>query len=81
MKDKWKNFIKSSNHKFTFLHIEDLESYNLEKFKNQLPICIEKIKDTYSITLSSEEMDKIKDQDELISFFKKKSEINKSFIY
>ena len=38
MKEIWKNFISSSNHKFKFLHIEDLLQFNLETYKDQLYI-------------------------------------------
>lgn len=72
MREKWKNFINNSNHKFIFLHSDDLRAYNLLEFKDKLPICIERVKDTHQVTISSKEMNQLKDQDELISLFIKK---------
>ena len=69
MKEKWKKFIENSLHDFVFLHKEDLIEHNLERFENELPLCIEKINKKNSIIINAAEMKKFKDEDDLISFF------------
>jgi len=75
MKEKWKNFLKNSSHKFLFLHIEDLVKYKLEKFKNDLPICLEKIDDNFEIIIDSATMNQLQDQDDLITLFEEKTKL------
>jgi len=41
----------------------------LERFENELPLCIEKIKKKNSIIINAAEMKNFKDEDDLISFF------------
>jgi|TARA_B100000787_G_scaffold163728_1_gene145675 hypothetical protein len=72
MKKKWKNFINSTQHSFTFLHKEDLKNNNLEKFKNNLPVCIEKRNENYFVMIDSNEMKKLMNEDDLINIFKDK---------
>ena len=42
MKKAWKDFVEKTPHKFYFLHSEELSDHGLEKYENQLPICLEK---------------------------------------
>ena len=69
MKKKWKIFLENSLHDFIFLHKEDLIEHNLERFENELPLCIEKINKKNSIIINAAEMKNFKDEDDLISFF------------
>ena len=69
MKKKWKIFLENSLHDFIFLHKEDLIEHNLERFENELPLCIEKKNGKNSIIINATEMEKFKDEDDLISFF------------
>ena len=71
MKEKWKKFIERSLHDFIFLHKEDLIKHNLQRFENELPLCIEKINKRNSIIINATEMKKLKDEEDLISFFQK----------
>ena len=74
MKESWKNFISNSKHEFKFLHIEDLLHFNLEAYKDELPICLEKINDNYQVVIDSKAMNNLKDQEELINLFIEKTQ-------
>ena len=71
MKDAWRKFIESSPHHFKFLHLEELEEYNLLNYKNDLPICVEENCGEYKILINKEQMNKYKDEFELINILEK----------
>ena len=71
MKEAWKKFIESSPHNFKFLHLEELEEYNLLDYKNDLPICVEKNSGEYKILINKDQMNKYKDEFELINILEK----------
>ena len=70
MKEAWKKFIESSPHNFKFLHLEELEEYNLLNYKNDLPICVEENSGEYKILINKDQMNKYKDEFELINILK-----------
>ena len=70
MKEAWRKFIESSPHHFKFLHLEELEEYNLLNYKNDLPICVEENCGEYKILINKEQMNKYKDEFELINILK-----------
>ena len=67
MKEAWKKFIESSPHNFKFLHSEELEEYNLTNYKNDLPICVEENSGEYKILINKDQMNKYKDEFDLIN--------------
>ena len=67
MKKAWKDFVEKTPHKFHFLHIEELSDHGLEKYKNQLPICLEKNSIEIKIIIDKETMDKFKNEFDLIN--------------
>ena len=71
MKEAWRKFIESSPHHFKFLHLEELEEYNLLNYKNDLPICVEENCGEYKILINKEQMNKYKDEFELINILEK----------
>ena len=71
MKEAWRKFIESSPHHFKFLHLEELEEYNLLKYKNDLPICVEENSGEYKILINKEQMNKYEDEFELINILEK----------
>ena len=71
MKEAWRKFIESSPHHFKFLHLEELEEYNLLKYKNDLPICVEENSGEYKILINKDQMNKYKDEFELINILEK----------
>ena len=71
MKEAWKKFIESSPHNFKFLHLEELEKYNLLDYKNDLPICIEENNNEYKLLINKDQMNKYKDEFELINILEK----------
>ena len=71
MKEAWKKFIESSPHNFKFLHLEELEEYNLLNYKNDLPICVEENRGEYKILINKDQMNKYKDEFELINILEK----------
>ena len=71
MKDAWRKFIESSPHNFKFLHLEELEEHNLLNYKNDLPICVEENCGEYKILINKEQMNKYKDEFELINILEK----------
>ncbi len=71
MKEAWKKFIESSPHNFKFLHLDELEEYNLLNYKNDLPICFEENSGEYKILINKEQMNKYKDEFELINILEK----------
>ena len=71
MKDAWRKFIESSPHQFKFLHLEELEEYNLLNYTNDLPICFEENSGEYKILINKEQMNKYKDEFELINILEK----------
>ena len=66
MKKAWKDFVEKTPHKFHFLHLEELSDHGLEKYKNQLPICLEKNSMEIKIIIDKETMDKFKNEFDLI---------------
>ena len=71
MKEAWRKFIESSPHNFKFLHSEELEEYNLLNYKNDLPICVEENNGEYKILINKDQMNKYKDEFELINILEK----------
>ena len=71
MKEAWRKFIESSPHHFKFLHSEELEEYNLLNYKNDLPICVEEISGEYKILINKDQMNKYKDEFDLINILEK----------
>ena len=71
MKEAWRKFIESSPHHFKFLHLEQLEEYNLLNYKNDLPICFEENSGEYKILINKEQMNKYKNEFELINILEK----------
>ena len=71
MKEAWKKFIESSPHNFKFLHSEELEEYNLLNYKNDLPICVEENSGEYKILINKDQMNKYKDEFDLINILEK----------
>ncbi len=71
MKEAWREFIESSPHHFKFLHLEELQEYNLLNYKNDLPICVEENCGEYKILINKEQMNKYKDEFELINILEK----------
>ena len=71
MKEAWREFIESSPHHFKFLHLEELEEYNLLNYKNDLPICVEENSGEYKILLDKEQMNKFRNEFELINILEK----------
>ena len=71
MKEAWRRFIERSPHNFKFLHLEELEEYNLLNYKNDLPICVEENCGEYKILINKEQMNKYKDEFELINILEK----------
>ena len=67
MRKHWKEYVEKSPHKLQFLHSEELNQFGLTHYKDQLPICIERINNNYKILISKEEMDNYKDEFELIN--------------
>ena len=67
MKKAWKDFVEKTPHKFHFLHLEELSDHGLEKYKNQLPICLEKNSIEIKIIIDKETMDKFKNEFDLIN--------------
>ena len=67
MKKAWKDFVEKTPHKFHFLHLEELSDHGLEKYKNQLPICLEKNSIEIKIIIDKETMDKFKKEFDLIN--------------
>ncbi len=54
------------------LVLADKKYNSLEKFQNNLPICIEKKNNKYEVLVSSVEMEKLQNEDDLISLFKER---------
>ncbi len=71
MREAWKKFIESSPHNFKFLHLEELEEYNLLNYKHDLPICVEENSGKYKILINKDQMNKYKDEFELINILEK----------
>ena len=71
MKEAWREFIESSPHHFKFLHLEELEEYNLLNYKNDLPICVEENNGEYKILINKDQMNKYKDEFDLINILEK----------
>ena len=67
MKKAWKDFVEKTPHKFHFLHLEELNDHGLEKYKNQLPICLEKNFMEIKVIIDKETMDKFKNEFDLIN--------------
>ena len=67
MKKAWKDFINNTPHIFKFLHLEELEEYGLEAYRDQLPICVEKLGNQFGVLINKDEMNKFKDEFELIN--------------
>ena len=68
----WKNYLKNSSHNFYFLHLEDLSKYELEHFKNSLPICLEKIGQDFNIFIDNSTMNSFENLEDLIVHLDKK---------
>ena len=68
----WKNYLKNSSHNFYFLHLEDLSKYELEHFKNSLPICLEKIGQNFNIFIDNSTMNSFENLEDLIAHLDKK---------
>ena len=71
MREAWRKFIESSPHNFKFLHSEELEEYNLLNYKNDLPICVEENNGEYKILINKDQMNKYKDEFDLINILEK----------
>ena len=71
MKEAWRKFIENSPHNFKFLHSEELEEYNLLNYKNDLPICVEENSGEYKILINKDQMNKYKDEFDLINILEK----------
>ena len=67
MKKAWKDFVEKTPHKFYFLHSEELSDHGLEKYENQLPICLEKNSKEFQIIIDKEKMDTFKNEFDLIN--------------
>ena len=62
MKKAWKDFIHKTPHIFKFLHLEELREFGLERYENQLPICVEKIGNEFELLINKDEMNAFKDE-------------------
>tara|TARA_B100001057_G_scaffold486401_1_gene567530 strand:- start:738 stop:1097 length:360 start_codon:yes stop_codon:yes gene_type:complete len=71
MKRAWKDFIEKKTHKFYFLHLEELIEHGLEKYKNQLPICLEKNLEEFKIIIDKDTMNTFKNEFDLINTLNK----------
>ena len=72
MKKAWKEFINDTPHLFKFFHLEELVDFGLEAYRNQLPICFEKIGNKYEVLINRDEMNAFKDEFELINLINQK---------
>lgn len=63
----WKDFIEKTPHKFYFLHLEELNDFGLEKYKNQLPICLEKNLEEFKVIIDKEKMNSLENEFDLIN--------------
>jgi hypothetical protein len=50
-----------------FLHSEELNDFGLEKYENQLPICLEKNDEGFKIIIDKEKMNNFKNEFDLIN--------------
>jgi len=67
MKKAWKDFVEKTPHQLHFLHSEELNDFGLEKYENQLPICLEKNNEGFKIIIDKEKMNNFKNEFDLIS--------------
>jgi hypothetical protein len=67
MRKPWRDYIDSSPHELRFLHLEELEDFGLNDYKDQLPICLEEINGKYEILISKQEMNEYKSEFDLIN--------------
>ena len=67
MRKPWRDYIDSSPHELRFLHLEELEDFGLNDYKDQLPICLEEINGKYEILISKQEMHEYKSEFDLIN--------------
>tara|TARA_B100000902_G_scaffold94969_1_gene97815 strand:+ start:2675 stop:3052 length:378 start_codon:yes stop_codon:yes gene_type:complete len=73
MKKPWRKYVENSPHDLKFLHEEELDQYGLSQYKDQLPICLERIDDKkYEILITKEEMNHFKDEFDLINSLDRK---------
>ena len=70
MRKSWREYIEKSPHQFNFLHSEDLPQFGLMDYKEQLPICLEKINGKYKILITKEKMNDFKSEFDLIKYLK-----------
>ena len=68
MRKSWREYIEKSPHQFNFLHSEDMSQFGLMDYKEQLPICLEKIDEKYKILITKEEMNEFKSEFDLIKY-------------
>tara|TARA_Y100001934_G_C11857415_1_gene542532 strand:+ start:47 stop:268 length:222 start_codon:yes stop_codon:yes gene_type:complete len=71
MRGAWRKFIESSRHNFRFLHSEELEEFNLLNFKDDLPLCLEEKDGKYKLLIDKKQMNKFKNEFELINILEK----------
>ena len=66
MRKAWKDFIEKTPHIFHFLHSEELEDLGLNEYLGQLPICLEKIGQKYSVIIDQKTINSFQNEFELI---------------
>jgi hypothetical protein len=66
MRKAWKDFVNKTPHLFNFLHLEELKDFGLEEYENQLPICLEKNNEKFTVLVDKETMNNFKNEFDLI---------------
>ena len=69
---KWDSFIQNFHLRIKFYYKSDLEKYDLINFKNQLPCCLVKKEDNFSLLIDKDTMNSLKDDAELIEMIETK---------
>ena len=72
MRKPWKDYVDKSPHELIFLHLEELDDFGLNDYKDHLPICLEETDGKYEVLISKEEMNNYKSEFDLINSLEEK---------